>query len=199
MPSGFESTSKLDPLKQLSFDTVLNDFLNLSFTKYFTSLPEEELKSAHAGAHLPSSPPSGASVMYDVCDAIFWMDDISFQSQPFLGTIWPLSQWGTDLTTVTALPSPLSDRCLLLFPSYLGRSGRETATTFPDSFPYRNQLSTMPYRASLHLHCCSLYQNTDILSQNYEGILCFPHTGIWWWHRPAPTASPLFKHPLLTR
>lgn len=130
MPSGFESTSKLDPLKQPSFDTELNDFLNLSFTKYFTSLPEEELKPAHAGAHLPSSPPSGASVMCDVCNAIFSVYDISFQSHHLLGTIWPLSQLGTDLTTVTALP--LSDQCLLLFPSYLGRSGRETGTTFPD-------------------------------------------------------------------
>lgn len=184
MPSGFESTSKLDPLKQPSFDTELNDFLNLSFTKYFTSLPEEELKSAHAGAHLPSSPPSGASVMYDMCNAIFWVYDISFQSHHFLGTIWPLSQLGTDFTTVTALP--LSDQCLLLFPSYLGRSGRETGTTFPDSSPYRNQHSTMPYRATLHLPCCSLYPKYRYSIPKYQ--YCIPKL---WGHIMFPTHTQL--------
>lgn len=73
--------------------------------------------------------------------------------------------------------SPLSDRLLLLFPSYLGRSGRETGTTFPDSSPCRNQHSTVTYRASLHLPCCSLSPKYRYSIPKLWGHIMFPtHT-----------------------
>lgn len=174
MPSGFESTSKLDPLKQPSFDTALNDFLNLSFTKYFTSLPKEELKSAQAGANLPSSPLSGASVTYDVCGAIFWVYDISLKSHRFLGTIWPLSQLQTDHTTVAALPL-FSFRSIPPVVSKLpGLLWKRNRHSIPRQCYLQKPALHYDIWVELQLPCCSLYPKHRCSIPELWGHIIFP-------------------------
>lgn len=70
--------------------------------------------------------------------------------------------------------SSLSDPSLLLFPSYLGCSGRETGTAFPDSATCRNQHSTMTHRVELQLPCCSLYPKHRCSIPELWGHIIFP-------------------------
>lgn len=130
--------------------------------------------------------------------AMPFSESMTFHLNPhhFLGTIWPLSQLGTDLTTMTALPLSSLRSLPPVVPKLPGSLRERNRHNIPRQFSLQKPDSIMPYRANLHLPCT---QNIGILSQNYEGTLCFPHTCSWRWHRPAPTASPLFKHPLLRR